>query len=229
MDEYLPMFLAEGREHLQELNLAVVRIEETPGRPGDGRRDLPHRALHEGDERDDGLRRHGGAHPRDGGRLRAAAPARAAGSSAPRSTCSSSAWTRSSAAVEAIDETGAEAIQPQALIERLQQPRARAHAGAGGPARRRRDRLPDDLAELADGRRVVQVTAHLDEDVSMPSVRAYMVLSAIAELGETLACRPAPGRRRHASTAARSTRGSSPSAPTPSWPTPPPPSPRSPT
>src|ERR1043165_9295014 len=30
MDEYLPMFLAEGREHLQELNLAVVRIEETP-------------------------------------------------------------------------------------------------------------------------------------------------------------------------------------------------------
>src|SRR5262249_28789264 len=30
MDEDLPMFLAEGREHLQELNLAVGRIEETP-------------------------------------------------------------------------------------------------------------------------------------------------------------------------------------------------------
>ncbi len=28
--EYLPMFLAEGREHLQELNLAVVQIEEQP-------------------------------------------------------------------------------------------------------------------------------------------------------------------------------------------------------
>src|SRR3954462_2578689 len=28
--EYLPMFLAEGREHLQELTLAVVRIEERP-------------------------------------------------------------------------------------------------------------------------------------------------------------------------------------------------------
>src|SRR4029078_11835835 len=27
------MFLAEGREHLQELNLAVVRIEETPDDP----------------------------------------------------------------------------------------------------------------------------------------------------------------------------------------------------
>src|ERR671936_2641295 len=30
VSEYLPMFLAEGREHLQELNLAVVRIEEQP-------------------------------------------------------------------------------------------------------------------------------------------------------------------------------------------------------
>ena len=28
--EYLPMFLAEAREHLQTLNLAVVRIEEEP-------------------------------------------------------------------------------------------------------------------------------------------------------------------------------------------------------
>src|SRR4051794_25572616 len=28
--QYLQMFLAEGREHLQELNLAVVRIEEQP-------------------------------------------------------------------------------------------------------------------------------------------------------------------------------------------------------
>ncbi len=30
ISEYLPMFLAEAREHLQELNLAVVRIEEQP-------------------------------------------------------------------------------------------------------------------------------------------------------------------------------------------------------
>jgi two-component system chemotaxis sensor kinase CheA len=30
VSEYMPMFLAEAREHLQELNLAVVRIEETP-------------------------------------------------------------------------------------------------------------------------------------------------------------------------------------------------------
>jgi two-component system chemotaxis sensor kinase CheA len=30
INEYLPMFLAESREHLQELNLAVVRVEEAP-------------------------------------------------------------------------------------------------------------------------------------------------------------------------------------------------------
>ena len=28
--EYMPMFLAEAREHLQELNIAVVRLEENP-------------------------------------------------------------------------------------------------------------------------------------------------------------------------------------------------------
>ena len=30
LEEYLPMFLAEAREHLEHLNLAVVRIEERP-------------------------------------------------------------------------------------------------------------------------------------------------------------------------------------------------------
>jgi two-component system chemotaxis sensor kinase CheA len=32
----------------------------------------------------------------------------------------------------------------------------------------------------------------LSEDAQMPSVRAYMVLAALAEMGETLACRPGP-------------------------------------
>jgi two-component system chemotaxis sensor kinase CheA len=96
-----------------------------------------------------------------------------------------------SAATDAIDETGAEAIEPEPLIARLKslirdrdaEPEADAAAAAD---------VPDNLSELAGGRRVVQVTVTLNEDVSMPSVRAYMVLSTIAELGETLHCRPAP-------------------------------------
>src|SRR5437763_1088161 len=41
ISEYLPMFLAEAREHLQELNLAIVRIEEQP----DDRAELAKDAL----------------------------------------------------------------------------------------------------------------------------------------------------------------------------------------
>ncbi len=226
MDEYLPMFLAEGREHLQELNLAVVRIEETP----DDRETVDEifriahslkgmsatmgfagmaALTHEMEDVFELLRQ------RAGGLERAAIDV--------LFDCLDAL----SAAVEAIDRTGAEEIQPQALIERLQSlvrertPIQEAQRAGAAP-------VPDNLAELADGRRVVQITAFLNEDVSMPAVRAYMVLSALAELGETLACRPARTTST-ASTAARSTRGSSATTPTPTSPTPPARCPRSPT
>ena len=190
MDEYLPMFLAEGREHLQELNLAVVRIEETPDDPEtvDEIFRIAHSMkgmsatmgfagmaalTHEMEDVFELLRQ------RSGGLERAAIDVLFDSLDA------------LSAAVEAIDQTGQEAIEPQALIQRLQSlvrertPMQEAQrAGAAPP--------PDNLSELADGRRVVQVTAILNEDVSMPAVRGYMVLAAIAELGETLACRPSP-------------------------------------
>jgi two-component system, chemotaxis family, sensor kinase CheA len=190
MDEYLPMFLAEGREHLQELNLAVVRIEETPDDPEtvDQIFRIAHSMkgmsatmgfsgmaalTHEMEDVFELLRQ------RAGGLERAAIDVLFDSLDA------------LSAAVEAIDRTGAEEIQPQALIERLQSlvrertPVQEAQRAGAAP-------IPDNLAELSDGRRVVQITAILNEDVSMPSVRAYMVLSAIAELGETLSCRPSP-------------------------------------
>ena len=116
--EYLPMFLAEGREHLQELNLAVVRIEEQPDDPRHGRRDLPHRALAEGHERDDGLRRHGGPHARDGGRVRAAAPAQ--GRARPRSRRRAARCLDAlGEAVDAIEADGGERIVPEPLIAEL--------------------------------------------------------------------------------------------------------------
>jgi two-component system chemotaxis sensor kinase CheA len=96
-----------------------------------------------------------------------------------------------SAAVDAIDESGEEQIEPKPLITRLkglvrdrdveEEPAAPSDAVLGA-----------DLAEMADGRRVVQISATLSDDVQIPSVRAYMVLSALAELGETLACKPTP-------------------------------------
>ena len=156
--EYLPMFLAEGREHLQELNLAVVRIEETP----DDRETVDEifriahslkgmsatmgfagmaALTHEMEDVFELLRQ------RAGGLERAAIDVllrRASTRSRPRSRRST--------------RPAPEAIEPQALIERLQslvrertpeQEAQRAGAGAdpGRPA-----------PSCADGRRVVQVT-----------------------------------------------------------------------
>jgi two-component system, chemotaxis family, sensor kinase CheA len=188
--EYLPMFLAEGREHLQELNLAVVRIEEAPDDQDtvDEIFRIAHSLkgmsatmgfagmaalTHEMEDVFELLRQ------RRGGLEREAIDVLL--------ECLDAL----SAATDAIDETGAEAIQPEALIERLRnliRERDAEEPAAVPPA----VDVPDNLSELADGRRVVQLEAALAEDVSMPSVRAYMVLAAIAELGETLACVPAP-------------------------------------
>src|SRR4051812_11777124 len=185
------MFLAEGREHLQELNLAVVRIEETPDDQAtvDEIFRIAHSLkgmsatmgfsgmaalTHEMEDVFELLRQ------RTTGLERVAVDV--------LFECLDAL----SAAVESIDTTGAEEIQPARLIEMLR-----------GLVR---DRTPDqeaeregislveesELSELADGRRVIQIHAVLDEDVSMAAVRAYMVLSVIAGYGETLRCNPTP-------------------------------------
>src|SRR4051794_10315307 len=190
--EYLPMFLAEGREHLQELNLAVVRIEETPDEQDtvDEIFRIAHSMkgmsatmgfagmaalTHEMEDVFELLRQRRGGLPREAIDVLL--------------ECLDAL----SAATDAIDETGVEEIQPERLIERLRSlVRDRdAAEPESGPSPGGAD-APDNRSELAGGRRVVQVSATLAEDVSMPSVRAYMLLSALAEMGETLACEPAP-------------------------------------
>jgi two-component system, chemotaxis family, sensor kinase CheA len=195
--EYLPMFLAEGREHLQELNLAVVRIEETPDdqETVDEIFRIAHSMkgmsatmgfagmaalTHEMEDVFELLKQRRGGLSRDA------------------IDCLLQCLDALSAAVDAIDETGAEAIEPEPLIKRLKglirdadEAAEAAEAEADDDTRAGAD-APDNLAELAGGRRVVQVSVTLREDVQMASVRAYMVLSALAGLGETLACVPAP-------------------------------------
>jgi two-component system chemotaxis sensor kinase CheA len=184
------MFLAEGREHLQELNLAVVRIEETP----DDRETVDEifriahslkgmsatmgfagmaALTHEMENVFELLRQ------RKGGLLRAEIDVLLECLDALE------------AAVDAIDDTGAEAIAPEPLIERLKA-LVREDEDAPGEDASSEIEAPIDLSEMAQGRRVVQITATLRDDVDMPSVRAYMVLAAAAKLGETLACVPAP-------------------------------------
>ncbi len=184
------MFLAEGREHLQELNLAVVRIEETP----DDRETVDEifriahsmkgmsatmgfagmaALTHEMEDVFELLRQ------RRGGLERAAIDVLLQCLDALE------------ASVDAIDTTGSELINPAPLIERLKV-LIRDDAAEEAEAAETTFEAPTDLGEMAQGRRVVQVHATFNEDVSMPSVRAYMVLAALASLGETLACIPAP-------------------------------------
>jgi two-component system chemotaxis sensor kinase CheA len=185
------MFLAEGREHLQELNLAVVRIEETP----DDRETVDEifriahslkgmsatmgfagmaALTHEMENVFELLRQ------RKNGLQRAEID-----------VCLEC-LDALEAAVDAIDDTGAEAITPEPLIERLKAlVREDGEETSGGESPTSIE-APSDLGEMAQGRRVVQITATLRDDVDMPSVRAYMILAAAAKLGETLACVPAP-------------------------------------
>ncbi len=192
--EYLPMFLAEGREHLQELNLAVVRIEETPDdqETVDEIFRIAHSMkgmsatmgfagmaalTHEMEDVFELLKQRRGGLSRDA------------------IDCLLQCLDALSAAVDSIDTTGVEEIEPDALIARLKgliRDADEAAETADALEEARGAGMPDNLSELAGGRRVVQVSATLREDVQMPSVRAYMLLSAIANMGETLACVPAP-------------------------------------
>ena len=189
ISEYLPMFLAEGREHLQELNLAVVRIEERPDDQDtvDEIFRIAHSLkgmsatmgfagmaalTHEMEDVFELLRQRKGGLPREAIDVLL--------------ECLDAL----SAAVDAIDESGEEEIEPKPLITRLKG--LIRDRDAEEPEVKETAEAPIDLAELADGRRVVQVSATLSDDVQIPSVRAYMVLSALAELGETLACVPSP-------------------------------------
>ena len=191
VSEYLPMFLAEGREHLQELNLAVVRIEETP----DDRETVDEifriahsmkgmsatmgfagmaALTHEMEDVFELLRQ------RRGGLERAAIDVLLQCLDALE------------ASVDAIDTTGSELINPAPLIERLKVLIRDDAAEVADSTETPTFEPPADLGEMAQGRRVVQVHATLNEDVQMPAVRAYMVLAALASLGETLACVPTP-------------------------------------
>jgi two-component system, chemotaxis family, sensor kinase CheA len=178
--QYLPMFMAEAREHLQELNLAVVRIEETP----DDRETVDEifRIAHSlkgmsatmGFEGMASLTHHMEdvfelLKQRKGGLDRAAIDVLLECLDALE------------AAVDSIEADGAEALDPAALNDRLQAlVRApEAEAETAEPA--------VDVAAIlaaAGDQRIVQIEVTLAEDCLMPSVRAYMVLAALAEHGE---------------------------------------------
>src|SRR3712207_1420868 len=182
--EYLPMFLAEAREHLQELNLAVVKIEEVPDDPESvdaifriahsfkgmsatmgfaGMAELTH-AMEDVFEL---LKQRAGGVSRDAIDVLLASLDALEG------------------AVDSVDETGEESIDQAELVQRLRALTRADGEEAAAPA-------PTPVAAEAphDDQRVLHVTAQLTDDVAMPPVRAYMLLASLAEHGEIVESNP---------------------------------------
>ncbi|HET9123484.1 MAG TPA: chemotaxis protein CheA [Solirubrobacteraceae bacterium] len=188
--EYMPMFLAEAEEHLQELNLAVVSLEEDPrnrekvdtifriahslkGMSATMGFEAIATLTHEMEDVFELLRQRERALSREAVDTVLACLDALSG------------------AVSSIETAGSEELDPSALITRL---RALVHARSPEQEIERQGGrvVPDLEALLADGIRVLYVKAALRETVLMPSVRAHMVLAALAEHGDLLGSAPTP-------------------------------------
>jgi two-component system chemotaxis sensor kinase CheA len=188
LSEYLPMFLAEAREHLQELNLAVVRIEDAPD---DAQTvDQIFRIAHsfKGSSATMGFEGIAALTHRMEDVLELLRQRRG-GLSRDAIDVLLECLDALSAAVESIESTGSETLDPARLVERLGD---LIRDDAPAPAVPEEDAMtPAVLEALAAGRRVVRVQVRLGDDVAMPSVRAFMVLAALGDHGELLGSSPA--------------------------------------
>jgi two-component system, chemotaxis family, sensor kinase CheA len=188
--EYMPMFLAEAQEHLQELNLAIVRLEEDPKdretvdeifRAAHSLKGMSAtmgfaqiaKLTHEMEDVFELLRQRGEGLTREAiDTVLACLDAL-------------------TASFDSIEADGEEALDPTPLVERLHGlVRART-------AEQELERVavavvvPEQvLTAAATGARVLHVVAVLDDQVLMPAVRAHMTFAALGEHGELIASAP---------------------------------------
>jgi two-component system chemotaxis sensor kinase CheA len=189
--EYLGMFLAESREHLQTLNLAVIRIEEAPD---------------DGDTIDEIFRI---AHSLKGmsgtmGFARMAALTHTMEDVFETLRGRTGALERRvidvllecldalEGAVEAIERDGDEQLDPTALIARLGELVGAAPAPVGEVPAAEPAATPEAVAAYAADVPLLHISVRLADDVMMPAVRAYMTLAAVADHGETIWSSPTP-------------------------------------
>jgi two-component system, chemotaxis family, sensor kinase CheA len=181
VSEYLPMFLAEAREHLQELSLAVVRIEERP----DDRETIDEifRAAHSlkgmsatmGFEKIAAL-----THNMED--VFELLRQRREGLSRDAIDVLLGCVDALETAVEQIEVDGAEQLDPAALIARLQ--------GLIRQDAEDHDEGKPFVAPPAE-EGVVHVVARMGAEALMPSVRAFMVIAAATDHGRLVASVPA--------------------------------------
>jgi two-component system chemotaxis sensor kinase CheA len=190
--QYLPMFMAEAREHLQELNLAVVRIEEQPEDAAtvDEIFRIAHSLkgmsatmgfegmaalTHQMEDVFELLRQRSGGLARETVDVLLECLDALAG------------------AIDAIEADGAERLEPAPLVERLQGlvrdrtpgQRVARHGGAAAAP------LPGAVIDaVAAGQPMLHARVTLGDETLMPAVRAYMVIAAAADLGTVVASAP---------------------------------------
>jgi two-component system, chemotaxis family, sensor kinase CheA len=190
--QYLPMFIAECREHLQELNLAVVRIEEQP----DDRATVDEifriahslkgmsatmgfegmaALTHQMEDVFELLRQRSGGLGRE------------------TVDVLLECLDALSGAIDAIEADGAERLEPAPLAERLRglvrdrtpDQRVARHGGAAAAP------LPGAVVDaVAAGQAMLHARVTLGDETLMPAVRAYMVIAAAADLGTVVASAP---------------------------------------
>jgi two-component system chemotaxis sensor kinase CheA len=188
INEYLPMFLAESREHLQELNLAVVRVEEDPDDTttiGDIFRiahSLKGMSATMGFEKIAAL-----THAMED--LFEVLRMRRGGLDREAIDVLLECLDALSAAFEAIDTEGVETLEEGPLVERLEAlVRTQSEHEGAAPVK---PPAPSELQAAADGRTVLHIVVQLDAATAMPSVRAFMAITAAGDHGEVLASIPA--------------------------------------
>jgi two-component system chemotaxis sensor kinase CheA len=190
--EYLPMFLAECRENLQELNLAVVRLEEAP----DDREtvDAIFRIAHSLKGMAATMGFEGMAaltHKMED--VFELLRQRGTGLTGEVVDVLLACLDALSGAVDSIDADGAESLDPAELVGRLGAlVRDKDDPEAVEPEPEAAIAAPR-LAPVGDGRVVLEIHAVLGEDAQMPAVRAFQVLAAAAEHGDVLRSSPSEG------------------------------------
>jgi two-component system chemotaxis sensor kinase CheA len=208
-DEYLPAFLAEAREHLQELGLAILRIEAAPDDrlASEGVFRIAHSLkgmsatmgfdaivglTHAMEDVFELLRQRAGGLP--------------PGAIDVLSGCLDALETT----VDGIAAGRGAVLDSAPLVERLRQ-LARERTPEQELARDGDAELPDFTRELIVGERLLHVVVELAEACQMPAVRAFMLFEALRVHGELVGGIPAPdaverfaGRRVEAWVATRS-------------------------
>jgi two-component system, chemotaxis family, sensor kinase CheA len=188
--DYLPIFLAEAREHLQQLGLAVVRIEAAPEDRATAERvfriahSLKGMSATMGFERIAAL-----THAMED--VFELLRQRADGLSRDAVDVLSACLDALEAAIERIAAHGEERLDPEPLLARLEA-LARGRTPEQELERTGGAALPDLSGAPAEGCRIVHVAAELAPETAMPGARAFLLFRALAVHGELVGSVPAP-------------------------------------